>query len=263
LSKVLEQNEHVEALVKACAAELSSVHGALEQALATHDVLPGVRDALRRSAAMATRVQAASAALSVVNRALQGEFRDRNLVGLQFAAAQEQEQASRHAAFHDRLTGLPNRALFNDRLEHGIAQAQRHGWRLAVMFVDLDDFKAINDAHGHDAGDSVLQAIARRLNGIARGEDTVSRHGGDEFLYLLTKIGDDGTIGTLADKIIQTIQAPCNVSVREVEICASIGASIGISIFPKDGATGAALIKGADEAMYRAKQSKSGYAFAR
>jgi diguanylate cyclase (GGDEF)-like protein len=208
-------------------------------------------------------VQAASAALSAVNRARLGEIRDRTMIDHQFAAAQEQEQASRHAALHDVLTGLPNRALFDDRLEHGVAQAQRYGWTLAVMFVDLDDFKIINDTHGHDAGDRVLQAIARRLTDNTRGEDTVSRQGGDEFLYLLTKIGDNRNVAMITNKILQAIQAPCNISVGDVGISVSVRASIGISIYPKDGTTVQALMKGADEAMYRAKQAKSGYAFAR
>jgi diguanylate cyclase (GGDEF)-like protein len=184
------------------------------------------------------------------------------MVEHQLAAAIEQEEASRHAAFHDVLTGLPNRALFNNRLEHGFAQARRHGWTLAVMFVDLDDFKILNDSYGHDTGDVVLQTIARRLEENIRGADTVSRHGGDEFLYLLTEIRDEQNIAMIAEKVIQAIQAPCNVSVRDLDISPSIKASIGISIFPKDGTTAEALVTSADTAMYRAKQAKSGYSFA-
>lgn len=262
LSRVLERSERAGALLQVCADELSSVNDAIERALASPDALAGVQGALGRNVALAARVQAASAELSSVNRALQGEIRDRDMVDHQFAASEEQEQASRRAAFHDALTGLPNRALFNDRLEHGFEQAQRHGWSLAVMFMDLDDFKIINDTHGHAAGDSVLQAIAHRLTENARGEDTVSRLGGDEFLYLLTGIRDESKIGMIADKIIRAIQAPCKFKLRDVEIQASVGASIGISIFPRNGNSVAALIKSADAAMYRAKQAGSGYAFA-
>lgn len=263
LSSVLGQSEHVNALVEECAEELSSVNSAISKALAERDALPGVEGALKKSVAIASKVQAACAELSIVNRALKVEIRDRNMVDHQFAAAEEQELAGRHAAFHDVLTGLPNRALFNDRLEHGFAQARRHGWTLAVMFVDLDDFKIINDSYGHDAGDSVLRAIARRLQENTRGGDTVSRHGGDEFLYLQTEIRDEKNIAMIAEKIIRAIQAPCNISVRDIKINLSIKASIGISIFPKDGTTADTLVKSADQAMYRAKQAKSGHAFAR
>jgi diguanylate cyclase (GGDEF)-like protein len=157
---------------------------------------------------------------------------------------------------------MPNRALFNDRLERGFAQAKRHGWILALMFVDLDDFKKINDRYGHDIGDSVLQTIARRLQDNTRGEDTVSRHGGDEFLYLAMDIQKEANISLIAEKIMEEIQAPLNVNVRDLNTSLSITASIGISIFPKHGTDADMLVKSADKAMYRAKQNKSGYSFA-
>jgi diguanylate cyclase (GGDEF)-like protein len=163
---------------------------------------------------------------------------------------------------HDKLTGLPNRALFTDRIEHGIAQAKRHVWGLAVIFVDLDKFKDINDAYGHLAGDAVLQTVAERLKHGNRDEDTVSRYGGDEFLCLLTHVHEQSDIEAIAAKMLRAIRAPCYVSVPDVGVNLSLDASIGISMFPKDGATSHALISSADRAMYRAKQGKSGYAFA-
>ena len=174
----------------------------------------------------------------------------------------EREKAVRHIAFHDVLTGLPNRALFNDRLEHGLAQAKRNGWTLALMFIDLDGFKAINDSHGHVAGDSVLQTIAERLRTHTRGGDTVSRHGGDEFLFLITEIRDKDFVAGIAGKLLQTIQEPCSISIRDLNISVVVKASIGISLFPADGDTADALVSRADQAMYRAKEGKSGYAFA-
>lgn len=262
LTKVLGQSEHVNELVKESAEELSSVNTAIKHELSNRDPLPGVENALEKSEIIENKVQEASAKLTVVNQALEHEIRERDRVDRQLAASIEQEAAARHAAFHDVLTGLPNRALFNDRLAHGIAQATRHGWNLAVMFVDLDKFKCINDMHGHDAGDAVLRITAQRLKENARGDDTVSRHGGDEFLYLLTEIRAEKDISMVAEKILKEIQVPCNVSVGGHNVNPSIGASIGISIFPKNGVTAEALIKSADEAMYRAKKSKSGYAFA-
>jgi diguanylate cyclase (GGDEF)-like protein len=208
-------------------------------------------------------VQEASEKLSVVNQALEGEVRERHLLEHQLATVIEQEEAARHAAFHDPLTGLPNRVLFNDRLEHGLARARRHGWTLAVMFVDLDDFKNINDSYGHDVGDGVLQTIAGRLKENTRGDDTVSRHGGDEFLYLLMEVRDEQDIKLIAEKIIKSIKAPCEISVGDLTVTPSINASIGISIFPADGSSADALVKSADKTMYQAKRDKSGYSFAR
>lgn len=184
------------------------------------------------------------------------------MVDHQLAAAIEQKDAARHAALHDPLTGLPNRALFNDRLEHGLAQARRHGWTLAVMFIDLDKFKAINDTHGHEAGDRVLQTIAGRLKANTRGGDTVCRHGGDEFLSLLMETRDEQAIASIAQKIANAIQAPLDVSAGGLVVNVSVGASIGIAVFPKHGDTADTLINNADKAMYRAKQDKSGIAFA-
>ncbi|MEP6906344.1 MAG: GGDEF domain-containing protein, partial [Gemmatimonadales bacterium] len=196
-------------------------------------------------------------------QALMGDVRDRVMLDHQFAAITEQEQAARHASLHDVLTGLPNRVLFKDRLEHGIAQAKRHEWVLAVMFVDLDKFKSINDSHGHDVGDSVLKTVSHRLKDGTRSGDTVSRIGGDEFIYLMMEIRDEASVAMVAGKIIDAIQAPMNISLSEPAFEVSIRASIGISMFPKDGTTADALITRADMAMYDAKQSKSGYAFAK
>jgi diguanylate cyclase (GGDEF)-like protein len=263
LTKVLEENEHIKELVKESAEELALVNTGIKLLLANGNPLPEVEHAIKKSEAVQSKVQEAAEKLTIVNRALEGEVRERDMVDHQMAAAIEQEEGARYAAFHDVLTGLSNRALFNDRLEHGIAQAKRHGWTLAVMFVDLDKFKRINDTYGHDAGDVVLQTTAQRLKENTRGDDTVSRQGGDEFLYLLTQIHDEKDIAMIAEKIIKTIQVPCNVSVRDLNINPSIGASIGISIFPKNGTTADTLVNSADEAMYRAKQNKSGYSFAR
>ena len=259
LTKVRAENEHVKELVKKSAEELSSVITVIKLELSNEDRLLMLESAIEKIEAVESKVREASEKLLAVNRALEDEVRKRNTVDHQLAAAIGQQEGSRHAAFHDVLTGLPNRALFNDRLEHGLAQAKRHGWTLAVMFLDLDEFKNINDTYGHDAGDLVLQTTAQRLKENTRGgDDTVSRHGGDEFLYLLTEIQDQKDIVMIADKIAKVVQAPCSMRVRDLDITLSIGASIGVSIFPKDGATGAALVKSADEAMYRAKQSKSG-----
>lgn len=130
------------------------------------------------------------------------------------------------------------------------------------MFIDLDDFKAINDTHGHAAGDSVLKAVASRLMECVRDDDTISRHGGDEFLYLLSEVKDEQDLATVAEKILLSIQSPCSFPLDNITIDTTVYASLGIAIFPKDGATVDALINSADKAMYRAKKSKCRYSFA-
>lgn len=262
LDQLLGQNEHVEALVAASAEDLALVNRTLNQELAAQKHEPGIEHALENYKAVEGKVQEASEKLSDVNQYLKEEVVARGILEEELATVKEQGDADRHASLHDLLTGLPNRALFNDRLEHGLAQAQRHGWTLAVMFVDLDDFKNINDTYGHDAGDAVLRAIADRLLECTRNDDTVSRHGGDEFLYLLMEVQNEQDITAIADKLIEAIQAPCPLVAGGQEISPCIHASVGISIFPRHGTTPEALINRADSAMYKAKRNKSGYSFA-
>jgi len=263
LSRVVGHGERVQDLVEECAVELSSVNTALNIELANSAALPAVEDALAMSAAVEEKVQAAAAEVAVMNVALQDEVRERGVLEQRLEEVAEQGEAARHASLHDPLTGLPNRALFHDRLQHGLAQASRHGWTLAVMFVDLDDFKQINDRQGHDVGDDILRAIADRLRKSTRSDDTISRHGGDEFLYLVLEVKREEDIVGIAMKLASVIQAPCEVRVGGVVTCFQVAASIGISIYPRDGTTAEVLIAGADKAMYDAKQRRSGYAFMR
>jgi len=260
LAKVLRQCEDVKVLVVESAEKVSAVNTAIK--VEARDQMPASETTLRAGEAIEVNMQKASERLSQIVRALQSEVRARHMLDHQFAAAVEQQEAARHASLHDPLTGLPNRALFNDRLEHGFAQAKRHGWLLALMFVDLDSFKKVNDRYGHDVGDSVLQTVGRRLKNNTRSEDTVSRHGGDEFLYLAMDIREEGDILLIAEKIIKEIQAPFDVSVRELNIRLSITASIGISIFPRHGTDADMLLKRADKAMYQAKQNDTRVSFA-
>jgi diguanylate cyclase (GGDEF)-like protein len=218
--------------------------------------------ALERTAFIETRLKEAFQVLAVASRALAGEIKDRRMLDHQFAAIQEQETTSRHKVLHDVLTSMPNRILFNDRLEHELAQSLRHGRPLAVMFIDLDGFKDVNDRYGHDAGDAVLQMLAARLREHTRSGDTASRYGGDEFLYLLADPGNHQSMVSIAERMIRLIQEPCQIISHDTEVSISLGASIGISVSPKDGVTVDKLIKSADAAMYRAKQRKSGYSFA-
>ena len=258
LAKLLGESERVKDLVEECAEELSSVNTALKHDGATQVPAIAIVDAIERSEAVEGKVQEAAEKLSVVNLALAVEVHARHALEERLDTITQESESALHAAFHDALTGLPNRALFDNRLEHGLAQAKRHGFTLAVMFIDLDGFKAINDKHGHSIGDAVLQSVADRLQENTRVDDTVSRYGGDEFLYLLMSIDDDKHVLQIAEKIAEAIQQPCTLSVGDVVV----KSSIGISIFPKDGSSAADLIESADKAMYQAKRAKVDYVFA-
>ncbi len=262
ITKALRKTEKVKALVDEAAQDLSSVNDDLKDGLEAGNPLESMEKVLEQSEAIEDKVQEAADTLAVVNLELKDEVRARHILEFKLEAVKEREAAARHDAVHDPLTGLPNRVLFNDRLEHGLAQARRQEWDLAVMFIDLDDFKKINDTHGHAAGDSVLKVIASRLSESVRDDDTVSRQGGDEFLYLLTEVKNREDLSAVAEKILASIQSPCSVTVDGRTINASVSASVGIAIFPKHGTTSDELIQSADKAMYRAKKSKSRYSFA-
>ena len=258
LNSVLGQAEHVQALVEQSAVELSTVNSVLGQP-SVHAQSPEVKKALAQSQAVEEKVQDASDKLALVTQALEGEINERKAIDAELALVTQQEEVARYAALHDPLTGLPNRTLFNDRLEHGLAQARRHDLALAVMFLDLDGFKQVNDTYGHDAGDAVLKTIAERLKDNTRDDDTVSRLGGDEFLYLFMGAADEQTVANLAQKIVSRVQRPCLLSNGEI----SVLLSMGIALFPRNGVTAEALIKEADAAMYQAKRDRTGYAFAK
>jgi diguanylate cyclase len=154
----------------------------------------------------------------------------------------------------DVLTDTPNRALMLDRLENAIALARRHVTRLAVLFLDLDQFKHINDTLGHAVGDEVLQLVARRLESVVRASDTVSRHGGDEFLVLIGEVSKASDAAVIAAKILAVLTAPCRVGAHMLRL----SASLGIATYPDDGEDAASLISRADAAMYRSKRRRPG-----
>jgi diguanylate cyclase (GGDEF)-like protein/PAS domain S-box-containing protein len=169
-----------------------------------------------------------------------------------------QEEEARFLAYHDTLTGLPNRRLLDDRLRQAVYLAQRRDARVAVMVVDLDRFKQVNDALGHRAGDAVLREAAHRIAGCVRKADTLARHGGDEFVVVIPDLAQDGDGQVVAEKILRALEPPFAVDGREF----SIGASIGISLYPADAGDGEAALRNADVAMYRAKQlGRNNYRF--
>ncbi len=156
-----------------------------------------------------------------------------------------------HLAEHDALTDLPNRLLLNDRLARSIALARRYGRRLAVLFLDCDRFKHINDTLGHAVGDQVLRSVARRLTTCVRESDTVSRHGGDEILILLSEVDHPDDAGLIAEKIVASVAEPHLVAGHEL----TLTASVGIALYPEDGQDAQSLVMRADTAMYHAKNT--------
>ncbi|RLK50952.1 PAS domain S-box-containing protein/diguanylate cyclase (GGDEF)-like protein [Alkalispirillum mobile] len=170
----------------------------------------------------------------------------------------ERKQAEariRHLALHDNLTGLANRRLLQDRLDQAIGLAHRHQERVALLFIDLDHFKPINDRHGHEFGDKVLCQVAERLQGLVRASDTVARYGGDEFVLLLQAIESAESALAVADKIVQAIPAPITVDGKTCQV----GASVGVALYPDHGGTADELLRMADRSMYGVKQTCRGH----
>jgi diguanylate cyclase (GGDEF)-like protein/PAS domain S-box-containing protein len=159
------------------------------------------------------------------------------------------EETIRRLAYYDALTGLPNRTLFGDRLTVAVARARRNRGRLAVMLLDLDHFKDVNDTLGHPVGDQLLQAVGERLTGLLRRSDTVCRMGGDEFLVLLEGISEMEDVAKVAEAILKHLREPVVVKKHELQVTTSLG----IAVYPEDGEDGDKLIRNADIAMYRAK----------
>jgi diguanylate cyclase (GGDEF)-like protein len=170
-------------------------------------------------------------------------------IAIDISQKREEEERYRHLAYHDTLTGLPNRRLFTDRLEHALRQARREGSRLALMMIDLDHFKTINDHFGHAAGDRALMTLANTLRMSLRQSDTVARLGGDEFAALLPRVGSDQDVLRVARKLQEALQSagPFQQS-----------ASIGIALYPDHGIEVTKLLMMADQAMYVVKRKGGG-----
>jgi diguanylate cyclase (GGDEF)-like protein/PAS domain S-box-containing protein len=163
------------------------------------------------------------------------------------------EERIQRVAHHDSLTGLPNRLLFNDRMSQAIMHAKRNRLRFALLYLDLDRFKPVNDTLGHAAGDELLKQVAARIGRQVRESDTVARVGGDEFLVILLDIAERGQAQTVARKIVAAFTAPFHLDSAKQDV--EIGTSVGIAMYPADALDADALVKAADAAMYSAKQA--------
>lgn len=260
LDGVLKKNEEIKIDVGRAAGELASVNDVLKQENAS---VRAMKIALTQNADAESRVTKAAEDLKRVNIKLANEIAVR--VGIEFELdaiktdlavvrddllqAQLTGRQAQQLALTDTLTGLPNRASFDQALNHGLVQAKRQGWGLALMFIDVDKFKSINDSHGHDVGDRVLLTVANRLKSFIRDGDMVSRWGGDEFVCLLLEVKHEDDVLRLASKLIQRVAQGVEVSGQTLHI----KISVGIALCPSDGDTADLLIKHADKAMYKAK----------
>ncbi len=187
------------------------------------------------------------------NRAIfdeQGRFIEFQSVGRDITEQVQAEEQLVYIATHNALTGLPNRRLFNDRLNLELAHAHRNQQKLAVMLLDLDHFKKVNDTLGHSVGDKFLRVVGDRLTGLLRSSDTVARMGGDEFMLILPEMSWGEDVGKVAQKILEAFREPFEFESHELHITTSIG----IALYPKDGEDADILVKNADIAMYRAKE---------
>ena len=271
LARALNKSEQVQTKVEECAEDLGLVNTKMKEDFTEHMPLEKIEQVLSQSEQIETKVEECAEDLNAVNLVLGHEIAERK--HLERALSQSQtdlsdtrveltitqiaEEMASHRALHDVLTGLPNRALFDDRLKQALAEAKRHGRNLALLFIDLDQFKNINDTYGHETGDQVLRMVAERLQATIRAADTVSRQGGDEFLCLLQEVHEPTDVAIIANKILTTVLAPCEIG----GITLTVQPSIGIALYPSDAETPEVLRKYADAAMYRAKQDHTGYCF--
>ncbi len=258
LKQVLKKNEKIKETVKKAASKLTSVNKVLKQKKVPVQVK---KEALAENEDAEKKVTKAADDLKLVNVKLAEEMAERIFIESELSntktdlaevrddlsKAQVKTEEAQQNALQDALTGLPNRVSFEQRLDHGLTQAKRHGWGLAVLFIDVDKFKNINDSYGHNLGDQVLLMVANRLNSFVRDEDMVSRWGGDEFVCLLFEVKQEDDVTRLAEKMINRIAEACEFD----GIILSIRVSIGIAIYPTDGETAAVLFKNAEAVVLR------------
>jgi diguanylate cyclase len=278
LEIALERNHYVRVKMESCAAQLSTINKAVKRKIVAGTSVLRAEKVLAQSENVEDCVQAWMSNLLEINNALSQEISDRDqlndrlintlqkLSGDQTALSSPKDiwtiatkviEEAKNYALHDCATGLPNRQLFNDRLKQALSLAKRRNWDLAVLFIDLDSFKLINDTYGHTVGDMVLQTVAQRLEQQARGEDTICRYGGDEFLYLLVNPAGSENTGRITNKLFALISQPLIID----DLMLTIKPSIGIAIYPENGISAVELITNADAAMYHAKEAKTGPVF--
>jgi diguanylate cyclase (GGDEF)-like protein len=263
LRRVLNKNKKIKKNVRDAASDLTSVNEVLNQEIKVNTPVQAIEEAITLNVDVEYKVARAADDLHQVNIELAKEVDERVVIESELAdtktdlanvrddlsKSQAKEEETRKFSLQDALTGLPNRVLFEQHLDQGLIQAKRHGWGLAVLFIDIDKFKSINDSYGHYLGDKVLLMVANRLQSLIRDEDTVSRWGGDEFMCLLLEVKQEADVTRLAEMMVNRLAVDFEFN----GIVISIRASIGIAIYPADGETADVLFKNADTAMFKAK----------
>jgi diguanylate cyclase (GGDEF)-like protein len=263
LARVLNKNKKITKRVKHAATELTSINEGLQQGVEDNIPVRTIEAAIIQNEDVEHKVAGAAVDLHQANIELAKEVSERVVIEAELAdtktdlaevrddlsKSQAKEKETRRSSLQDALTGLPNRVSFEQDLDRGLRQAKRHGWGLAILFIDIDNFKSVNDAYGHGLGDKVLLMMANRLQSFLRDQDTVSRWGGDEFVCLLLEVKQEADVTRLAEKMVKRIAEACEFD----GIVLSIRASIGIAIYPADGETADTLFKNADTAMFKAK----------
>jgi len=271
VEQALVRSRDVKDQVEAGAANLGVATATVKKDIVEGAISVTTHDALVSSEAVQEKLQESAKELHQVNESLAEGIvelkQTRDLLDLYkqaladsdaaLGASRASEIRVQQRALIDAVTGLPNRALFDDRFSQAIAMAERNQWTLAIMFFDLDQFKTINDTHGHAAGDQVLRQVAKRLQSHCRDTDTLCRHGGDEFLYLLMNPQGRDNITRIATAVIADIAEPIEYG----SVTLRVNASVGISLYPEHSVDAVMLIGHADTAMYRAKREASGFSF--
>jgi len=274
LGGALNQNEKIKKNIIQAASELTSVNKVLKQEKQVDIPVQTIKDAITQNEDVEHKVEKAADDLHKVNINLAKEMAERVVIESELAdtktdladtktdlaealddlsKSQAKEEDALKIALYDALTGLPNRVLFEQRLDYGLSQSKRHGWGFAVLFIDIDKFKSINDSNGHALGDKVLLMVANRLQSFVRQEDTVSRWGGDEFVCLLLEIKQEADVTHFAERMVHRIAEAFEFN----GIVLSVSVSIGIAIYPAHGETADILFKNADTAMYQAKGTEN------
>lgn len=223
----------------------------LELLFTNKNLIGNLNNEIQHRQAVQKKLESHQKALEQVVEQRTSELRDKNYkLSREIKRRQQVEEDLKHLAHHDALTNLPNRLLFNDRLKHALVRAHRHQTGGAILFIDMNGFKQVNDTFGHDTGDRLLQMVAERLSLSLREEDTISRFGGDEFVVVSELENYQNNAGLLAQKIIEILKTPFEIEGQQLHA----GCSIGISLYPQDSDDPETLIKQADEAMYLAKK---------
>ncbi|MEO8977898.1 MAG: GGDEF domain-containing protein [Casimicrobiaceae bacterium] len=258
LAQALEHNEQIRNNLERWADELLAINEVLLQVTVPRAKAREFERTLDRCEALESAILESADALSAVNAGLTKSVAADATLSRKWQLSDTRARKMRERATRDPLTGLPNRALFDDRLRQALAHARRNGERVAVAFIDLDHFKNVNDSSGHEAGDGVLRAVATRLQSSVREGDMVSRFGGDEFICLLVESGEQVDFENVVERVVRQISHPIKVGGAQHVVYASIG----VAIYPESAGTAESLITNADTAMYRAKRARSGVALA-